>query len=353
MRVLFVQAGFGPGGAEKVIAMVSGHFARRGCAVHVTGFQMPTDGPYFPMHLDVELSVAEKATGQASRITHIRSVIKKFRPDVVISFLTKVNVQTLLASVGTGIPVIISERNNPLRQDAHPLWAPLQGIAGIKAAKVVGLTHRGLADLPFTLRKKGMVIPNPILPFERVESSGTRRGVQLVAVGRLVRQKGFDMLLQAMQRIHSQAPDTRLIIYGEGSERENLQKLRDDLGLQSVARLPGNTIEVGEWAQRADILVATSRFEGFHNVVAEAAVSGIPVVSFDCDYGPSEFIQNGRNGYLVPVNDVSGLEQAVLKLIHEPDLRAQMSKVSPTLKADLSPDQVFAQWDTLIRDVTS
>ncbi len=353
VRVLFVQAGFGPGGAEKVISMLSGHFARRGLKVHVTAFSMPEQGPYFENHPDVEISALTGKSGQLRRLMHIRKTVRQFKPDLVISFLTKVNVLTLLATLDKRIPVIICERNNPKRQNAHPLWLKLKAVLGMRAAKVVALTQKGLADLPPTLRKRGIVIPNPITPFDVVAPTKTGPASQLVSIGRLVPQKGFDMLLQAMQRIHAHSPETTLTIYGEGPERGALETLRRDLGLEGVVNLPGNTPEVGLWAKNSEIVLATSRFEGFHNVVAEAAVSGIPIVSFDCDYGPSDLIDHGRNGFLVPTGDVDALAASALQLIQDPHMRTEMAANHTDIRHRLAPDLVFSVWDDLIAEVTS
>ncbi|NVO54602.1 glycosyltransferase family 4 protein [Rhodobacteraceae bacterium B1Z28] len=331
--------------------MLSRHFAQRGISVHVTAFSMPENGPYFDMHETVETSAMNGRSGQFRRIAHVRSVVREYRPDIVISFLTKVNVVTLLATSGMRIPVIISERNNPRLQDAHPMWSKLQAVLGLRATKVVALTHKGLADLQPSLRWRGVVIPNPIVPFARVASAHTGEAQRLVSIGRLVPQKGFDMLLKAMRRIHSACPDVTLTIYGEGAQRPALEAQRDALGLETVVQLPGNTREMGEWAHETDIVLATSRYEGFHNVIAEATVSGIPVISFDCDYGPSDLINHGQNGLLVPPGDVDKLAESALRLIREPETRALMAARSQDMRDRLSPDRVFSEWDQLVSDV--
>ncbi len=352
-KLLFVQAGFGPGGAEKVIAMLSNHFVERGCEVHATAFSMPENGPYFSMNEKVRTSALSGRRGQFNRITHVRSVIRELRPDVVISFLTKVNVITLIATLDSKLPVIISERNNPRLQDAHPGWARLQSVLGRRSKAVVALTQKGLADLPGPLRRRGRVIPNPIEPFTRAQVSNSEKVRHLVSVGRLVPQKGFHLLLETMARIHAACPWTTLTIYGEGPERPALEQLRKSLGLEGCVHLPGNTARVGDWANDADIVVGSSLYEGFHNVVAEAVVSGIPVVSFDCDYGPSEFIRHGRNGYLVPTGDVTGLAEAAIRLINDPTARAGMANESDELRALLSPERVYSAWENVVADAVA
>ena len=257
MRLLIVQAGFGAGGAERVISMLSDHFAQSGATVHVTAFDMPPDGPYFKMHPDVETSALTGADGQWNRIRHVRRVVRDFQPDVVISFLTKVNVSTLLATIGLRVPVIISERNNPRLQNAHPLWNHMQGLLGVRTKSVVAQTQAVLDSMQPSLQRRGVIIPNPVLPFERSKQPAPDQPCRLVSVGRLVTQKGFDMLLDAMRQIHQVCPTATLTIFGEGPEHASLVAQTETLELGSVVTLPGNTSEMGEWAQSADIGLAT------------------------------------------------------------------------------------------------
>lgn len=346
-----MQSGFGAGGAEKVIALISRHFAENGHSVHVTAFNEGAEQPFFGIHKDVNFSAMPPRRKQLGRIAHVRKIVRSFKPDIIISFLTKVNVITLLAMIGTSIPVIISERNNPRLQDAHPLWAHMQSLLAWRAARVVALTERGLADLQPSLTRRGVVIPNPTVPFLKTDRPIEGEARNLVAVGRLVPQKGFDLLLEAMRRIHAVCPEPTLTIYGDGRERSALEARSEALGLSAIVNFSGNTEIAGAWARNADIVISSSRFEGFHNVVGEALVSGIPVVAFDCDYGPAELIEHGRNGFLVRNGDVEGLAEATLRLIREPETRIAMAAASSELRDRLSPGRVFSAWDRLIDDV--
>ena len=155
--------------------------------------------------------------------------MRSSRFDVVVSFLTKINVLALLAKTGTGTPVIVSERNNPLQQRSNPLWGLLLRWLYPRAAAIVMLTERSKICLPATQRSRAIVIPNPMLapPVEaRLEGPPA-----LVAVGRLNEQKGFDLLLRAFADIAEEIPDWRLIIWGEGPDRVALEQQVRDLGI--------------------------------------------------------------------------------------------------------------------------
>jgi glycosyltransferase involved in cell wall biosynthesis len=285
------------------------------------------------------------------RVRTLRRCIGTLAPDTVLSFLTKINVQTLSASVGLGVPVIVSERNNPFAQAAHPAWRFGQTALMPLSSAIVMQTERARSDLPARLRRRAIVIPNPCAPVQpalpdtRVPLS---HEVRIVAVGRLEYQKGFDTLLEAMAQVHRNHPEARLTVFGEGQERAALEAQRARLGLEDVVAFPGLTNAPGEWVSQADIFAMSSRFEGFPNALAEALVEGIPAVSFDCAYGPSDLIVDGETGLLVDPGDITGFAAALGRLVRDCALRASMRQKKAGLRTRLAPDHVFAQWDGVI-----
>ncbi|WP_298908480.1 glycosyltransferase family 4 protein [uncultured Aliiroseovarius sp.] len=350
MKILVVQGGFGAGGAEKVVAMIAAHRAQMGDEVTVMGFDMPDDGSYFPYPETVRLLLPDGAKGSnpLARFRMIRRTIKTTRPDVVLSFLTKINVLSLIAAIGTATPVVISERNNPRAQNAHPIWRHAQNLLVRRAACAVMQTERAQADLPKSAQVRSNVIPNPCAPNPDHPARPDPHGNRLVAVGRLDTQKGFDVLLRAMVEIVEAQPKAMLTIHGEGSQRGALEALRAELGLEDHVALPGASPTPGAWLSQADLLIMPSRFEGFPNVLAEATVAGLPVVSTNCDFGPREMIVVGENGLLVPVDDVPILADAVIRLMQDSTLRAHMAGQAAINRDRLAPKQILARWDQVI-----
>ncbi|UWQ81881.1 glycosyltransferase (plasmid) [Leisingera sp. S132] len=351
MRLLLIQAGFGAGGAEKVMALLAAHRAARGDEVHAAALSMPAEGSYFPYPDAVALHPMQTAGApargavQLHRMRHIRQVMDLVQPDLVVSFLTKVNVLTLSAALVRRCPVIISERNNPRTQRAHPAWQHAQSVLALRARTIVMLTEEGRRGLPPWLRRQAVVIANPCVPSAQRPAGPCRR---LAAVGRLTYQKGFDLLLPAFARIRREWPQVRLTIYGEGPERPRLEAMVRQLGLQGAVFLPGVTRSPGEWLQQSDLLLVSSRYEGFCNVVAEATVCGLPVVSFDCDYGPRDLIRQNENGVLVPAGDVAALAAAASRIIGDPARQRAFRAAVQINRARLSPSRIFGQWDSII-----
>lgn len=352
MRLLILQAGFGAGGAEKVVAMLAAHRAAAGDEVHVAALGARNPDTYFayPPGVCLHALAAEGGSRQIDRLRGIRRLLRNLRPDLAIAFLTKVNTLTLAAATGLCVPVVVSERNNPGRQSAHPLWRPAQALLMRRAAGIVMQTDRARRDLPRALWPRARVIANPCEPLSGFAPSGPEAPLRMVAVGRLDRQKGFDLLIEAFARMRSTRPTT-LTIFGEGPERGRLEALRDGLGLAERVALPGATTAPGDWLAEADMLVAPSRFEGFPNVVAEAVVTGLPVVAFDCDYGPRELIRHCGNGLLVPVGDIDGLARAMARLADDDELRHKMTARAGKARAALQPARILAEWDALIAAV--
>jgi glycosyltransferase involved in cell wall biosynthesis len=143
----------------------------------------------------------------------------------------------------------------------------------------------------------------------------------LLGVGRLTYQKDFAMLIKAFSKICKNT-DARLIILGEGEERKNLQKLVNKLGLQDHVDMPGFVDNPYAYMSKAEVFVLSSRYEGFGNVLVEAMACGTPVVSTNCPVGPSEILDKGKYGKLVPVGDVEAMEKAIIETLHNLKLSA-------------------------------
>ncbi len=139
----------------------------------------------------------------------------------------------------------------------------------------------------------------------------------ILGAGRLTRQKDFPTLIRAFARARAARP-CRLIILGDGGQREELLALAAELDVASDVELPGFTANPYAWMRAADLFVLSSRWEGSPNVLTEAMACGTPVVASDCPSGPRETLQDGRFGSLVPVADADALGQAILDTLAAP-----------------------------------
>jgi glycosyltransferase involved in cell wall biosynthesis len=361
MRIALVITALGAGGAERVIIGLANAWVARGWEVTLITFEPAGTAPYY----ELDRRVALRQLGVASaarpiwralrqgvrRVGALRRTLRALEPDVAISFLAKINVLAVLATRGLRLPVIVSERNNPERQRFRATWRWLRSRLYGMAYCVVTPSRGVLESFPRAIRARGRVIPNPVdLTPPRRRLTGTGR---LVAVGRLVHQKGFDLLLRAFARIAPEHPEWTLVIWGEGDRRGQLETLRAELGLLEQVELPGLTERPGQWVEDAEVFVLSSRFESFGNVITEAMVAGLPVVAFDCPWGPGEILRDGEDGLLVPPEDVGALAAAMRRLILDPELRRRLGEAGMRNVRRFHRDAIVAQWDALIGDAVA
>ncbi len=353
-RVLFVLSALGAGGAERVATALCNYWRGHGLDVAIATFEAPGTPSYYPLDPGVRVhqlgaASARQSFGEAvlqtrARIDALSTLIRKERPSVVISFLTKINVITLLAAPGS-VPVIVSERNNPNAQRFNGLWRAARDLAFPRAYALVAMTKGAVEAYPERQRPNATVIPNPVI----IPAGLDRRsdGHTLVAVGRLTRQKRFDLLLDAFARIADDFPDWGLTIWGEGGDRAALAAQRDRLGLAGRVAMPGLSQTPGAWLETADAFVLCSDYEGWGNVLAESMAAGLPVLSTDCDFGPREMIEDGVSGLLVPTDDAAALTDGLSRLMSDAALRERLGAAAKARASAFFLPAVARQWETL------
>ena len=195
--------------------------------------------------------------------------------------------------------------------------------------------------------RKAVCIYNPITITNSKISARTAKCV--ISVGRLDFQKGYDYLINAWQHVALKHNDWHLNIYGEGNLRDKLKSQIDGLGLSDSITLYGRTSRIEEEYANHSIFVMSSRAEGFPLALLEASSCGLPLVSFDCPSGPSEIIEDGRNGFLIEkVGDIQTMAEKICSLIEDEILRHKMGEKAYELVLKFSIDKIREQWDKLI-----
>lgn len=168
----------------------------------------------------------------------------------------------------------------------------------------------------------------------------------MLAVGRLTVEKGFDCLIESFSTLAEKHADWVLVILGEGPLHAELQKEVLAKGLENRVHLPGRSGNIGEWYERANLYVMSSRFEGFPNALLEAMAYGVPAVSFDCDTGPRDIIRHDVDGLLVPKGDVAGFTAALDRLMSDAVLRRRFADQALQVRARFSVEQVAGMWES-------
>ncbi|MFC6487611.1 glycosyltransferase family 4 protein [Nitratireductor sp. GCM10026969] len=350
MKIAFVLSGLAAGGAEKIVNLIAHHRLDRGDTIRVFALNAADPCSYFPYSPEIGIEpLGGRRAGSlrgARVLVQLRRRLAAFGPDLVISFLTKINTLTGLTTLGLPTRIVMSERNNFLLQRKNPLWRLAGPIAARRSTFLVMQTEAALSALPAHLRTRAVVIPNPVtLREETPPAPSGEPGI--VAVGRLERQKGFDLLIAAFRRVADDVPTTTLTIFGEGPERAALEQQARDLGLRERVRLPGVTTSPAGWIRSGNIFVLSSRFEGFPNVLLEALAAGMATVAFDCLWGPAEILTDGA-GILVPAGDTAGLGEALRRVALDDILRSRLAATGRAVAERYSQSTVLAQWDDVI-----
>jgi glycosyltransferase involved in cell wall biosynthesis len=324
MRVVHVHRIAGIGGSERHLLTLLPALATAGIEASFVGL----DGGGDPAPFYAELERADIAHRVAS-VRRLRRAIASFEPDLVHTHLVHADV---FGAVAAGRRPLVSTKHNddpfragPFRFVERALTRRAQAVITITEALARFQIERvGLPREKLTVVRYGLDAPppawadNPSLPLP----SSAR---VLLGVGRLVRQKGYDVALQAFASIRERHPEAVLVIVGEGTERPQLERQRQELRLGESLHLPGRAGDVTAWLQRADVLVHPARWEGFGLVLLEAMLASLPVVATRVSAIP-EIVADGETGLLVAADDPAALAGALGRVLDEPALAVRLGE---------------------------
>jgi GalNAc-alpha-(1->4)-GalNAc-alpha-(1->3)-diNAcBac-PP-undecaprenol alpha-1,4-N-acetyl-D-galactosaminyltransferase len=355
-KLLLLIAGLQSGGAERQLSDMANYWAARHWRVTLATWSGPEVVDFYPLDARVErVSLEFRAKGSmrwsrlgvnVRRILRLRRLLNSARPDAVLSFMPQSNLLAILAGAGLNLRLVVSERIPPaFHRELPHTWRILRWGAYKWADAVVAQTEDTAHWLRRNCRTAVTVIPNAL---RSLPTPSCERQTLVVAVGRLTYQKGFDLLLRAFARIAPTFKDWKLVIIGEGEERQSLTQLRKSLELDDRVEFAGQSSDVVGWMSRAGLIVQPSRFEGFPNVVLEGMGLGAAVISANCPSGPADMIEDGINGRLVPVDDVEGLAKAMAELIANPAERARLGRTASAVRTRYRQEVVMDRWEACL-----
>jgi len=361
MRIAFVIYSLGGGGAERVTAILAQHWADTGHKVRVMTFA-DESANFYKLKSNVEYETLRCASAgttlwkkvvlNLSRISKLRRRLKIFQPDVVIGMMSTTSAIVALASVGLRCTAVGSERVHPPLDPLPPFQNFIRNVSYRFHDAVVAQTKESAQWIrTHTAARTVHVIPNPLAwPLDAKEPilapadfCPTGRSI-ILAVGRLVPQKGFDKVISAFAAVYEDHPSWDLVILGAGPNRSALEMQIDQLGLKGRIFLPGRAGNIGDWYQRASIFAMTSLFEGFPNALLEAMAYGLPVISTDCDTGPRDLIEHNINGLLIAPGDQDALVEGLQQLMGHEDLRRRLSEKARDVRKRYAIGDISAQW---------
>ena len=273
--------------------------------------------------------------------------INRLRPDWIICTGANRLIIASLASFVPGVKVAIWEAFPVSNSVTRPRGRLARRLGAALASQIVTLTECD-KDLYRTLyAPAGTVsrIPNIVIT---PGPNGAVRRKEVLAMGRLSREKGFDLLLAAWSIAIERLPDWTLRIVGDGQMREQLVRLARSLGIENRVIFAPFSDDPFSLYSECGIFVLSSRFEGLPYVLIEAMTCGAACISFDCPNGPRELIRNGVNGLLVPAERVDTLASAIVKLGENPGLRQRLGIASRSVSKPFSEPRVVARWHEVL-----
>ena len=323
------------GGAERMMLRIAKGMCDRGRNVDLV--LVKAQGEFLNEIPDSVRVIDLNSPSVASSIPSMVRYLRKEGPSAILTALTHMNVAVTTARwlAGSKARLILSERNQISRKAStvRP-WRQRVVYAGVRFAYPMadGVTavSKGVANdlLQFAhvQPQKVQVIYNPVVSDDVIDRSREELDHPwfadgsppvILAVGRLHHQKGFDVLLDAFKAVLSERP-CRLIVLGEGSLRESLERQAQQLGVAPYVQFPGFVKNPYAYMGRAALFVLSSRWEGLPGALIEAMACGCAVVATDCPSGPAEIIEDGTQGAIVPVEDADALAAAMLQALNTP-----------------------------------
>lgn len=350
-KIAIVCKSLSRGGAERVTVRLSDYIYNSAVDVSIITIAKGNEEYFIPEGVKrYSISDSEESCSYFSTILKIRKIIRVQAFDTVLVMGVPLLIYLLLVINMKNVRVIVSERGNPYQFTGKKIVQKVALKLMRYADGYVFQTEGAKSFFGKHIQKKAVVIPNPLISESLPEVYRGERERLIVSVGRLMSVKNHNMLITAFSQIADKYSDYKLVIYGEGVLREELEEYINDIGLSDRILLPGNKENVLDLIKSASLFVFTSNSEGMPNALIEAMALGLPCVSTDCPCGgPKELITDGENGYLVPVGDVDSLVKQLTFILENRDCAEKIARNAVKIRDRLDIKIIGAQWLNYLR----
>jgi len=335
------------GGAERVLSILSKPFADTFDEVRYVTWEGGDVFYDFDKRVKiVSLPEISKKQGRTKQIRVFRRYVKSYNPDIIVSFLTPYNMLVLLSTMGLHKKVVVAERTDPNRLLAGgKFMLRMRDFLYKRASGILTQTEYAKSCYEKKLKGKATVIYNPITMNDAQVGKALRTDKEqlFVSVGRLEPVKDQEMMIRAFELFHRNHPNYKLVIYGDGPIRQQLETIISELGLKGCAELAGRNNNVWEPMSKAECFLLSSEYEGMSNAMIEAMCLGLPVISTKVA-GATDLIKDGKNGFLVDVKDAAAMSSKMTQIADNDEMRHIMGKEAANVYEILRADKICQQW---------
>ena len=334
------------GGAERVLSNLSKPLAD---VFDSVTFVMWVDAPvFYKMDERVNIVSIQQEIGRSSelkRMLWFRHYVQTEKPDCILSFLEPINLRVLLATIGINVKKIVAERNDPHGVNKYWLMDQIEKLIYHQADKILVQTETIRTFFGGSLAKRTHIIYNPVnIPKEMVgKALLTPKKKRIVSVARLTQQKRHDVLIRAFAKFCKTHSDYCLTIYGEGPQRNELQKLVASLNVSDKVFLPGAIKTVHQEILDAEMFCLVSTREGMSNSMIEAMCLGLPCICTKVS-GALDLIKHGENGLLIDIDNEESLCQQMCLVSDDKAYANRLGNQATQTYKILNSELISKQW---------
>lgn len=353
-RIIFVTISMTGGGTERVISVLANYWASHGAVVTIV--MIAGDEVAYDLNKNIVVKRVSGATGgdTRGRIERIRRMRDVFRADsnaTIIAMGSVASMFTAIALLGLKNRLIVSERNDPGRLNYRPIKSyekMLRNLLYHRASTVVFQTDMAMELFSYTIRKKGIIIMNPVDENLPEPMDYEQRGKYIISAGRINKKKNLRLLVEAFNEFYKNHKDYKLLIYGEGEESKNIEQYISELGLDESAIMKGFSNNVCGEMNQARIFVSSSDSEGISNSIVEAMAMGMAVIATDCPVGGSRMlIDSGNNGVLIGVGNKNELVDA-LNHVTDINIAKSYADKAKEVRTKYSVSEIISKWERVL-----
>ncbi len=348
-KICLINLALDIGGTQRYIADLANFLSANGYIVHIlllsrtpVSFQLDERVNIIQPGFLMQRSAKGKLFYSIKLMQYIRHTLKTISPFVILNASSPSFI--LMATAWLKYPMYLSIRCNPLHTklvEGYNVPFVIRRFLYKRAKGIVAQTDFAARVLRKQFgEKKIITIPNYIRQLPNLDLAKKN---QVVSVGRLIKSKGFDYLLKSFASAEKKA-DWKLVIVGDGPERANLETLAVSLGIKEKVLFAGAQNDVNIYLQQSEIFAFTSLYEGFPNALLEAMATPLPCISFNCDAGPADIIDEGKNGFLIPLKDVHAFTEKLSLLMQDEALRANFSTEALKIRQKNSLEKIGASY---------